>query len=201
MGSIHPEWRGRGIGRQLMAWSLARAQQHLAASESTLPGWVIMYTEESNTAARSIAELATAITADLGGVLSATERNAAAATDSSQKVSGTEGRIATMIESLRTIAASTQDLAAVSGEQAASSEEIASSVQDIARKVTVGTASAAEAQKTMASEEETARKVAANARELSRLAEELKHTVSAFLFDDGAEVPVPPALPSKPLKR
>ena len=157
--------------------------------------------EESNSAARSIAELATAITADLGGVLSATERNAAAATDSSQKVSGTEGRIATMIESLRAVAASTQDLAAVSGEQAASSEEIASSVQDIARKVTVGTASAAEAQKTMASEEETARKVAANARELARLAEELQNTVSAFLFDDGAEVPVPPALPSKPLKR
>lgn len=58
MGSIHPEWRGRGIGRQLMAWSLARAQQHLAASESTLPGWVIMYTEESNTAAIRLGECA-----------------------------------------------------------------------------------------------------------------------------------------------
>lgn len=53
-GSVHPAWRGRGIGRQLLAWALARAQQHLAASESTLPGWVIMYAEESNTAAISL---------------------------------------------------------------------------------------------------------------------------------------------------
>lgn len=57
-GSVHPDWRGRGIGRQVMAWSLARAQQHLAASESTLPGWVIMYTEERNTAAISLGERA-----------------------------------------------------------------------------------------------------------------------------------------------
>ena len=48
--------------------------------------------EESNTAARSIAELATAIAQDLGAVLSATERNAAAAKESQDKVSGTEGR-------------------------------------------------------------------------------------------------------------
>ena len=53
-GCVHPAWRGRGIGRQLMAWSLARAQQHLAASERTLPGWVIMYAEESNAAAISL---------------------------------------------------------------------------------------------------------------------------------------------------
>lgn len=58
MGSVHPDWRGRGIGRQLMAWTLGRAQQHLAASESTLPGWVITYTEESNTAAMRVAERA-----------------------------------------------------------------------------------------------------------------------------------------------
>ena len=58
MGTVHPDWRGRGIGRQLMAWSVARAQQHLAASDSLLPGWVIMYAEETNTAAVRLGERA-----------------------------------------------------------------------------------------------------------------------------------------------
>lgn len=54
MGTVHPAWRGRGIGGVLMAWLLARAQQHLAASERTLPGWVIMYAQESNAAAIAV---------------------------------------------------------------------------------------------------------------------------------------------------
>ena len=58
MGTVHPEWRGRGIGRQLMAWGVARAQQLLAASDSLLLGWVIMYAEESNTAAVRLGERA-----------------------------------------------------------------------------------------------------------------------------------------------
>jgi len=152
--------------------------------------------EESNTAARSIAELATAIAQDLGAVLSATERNAAAAKESQDKVSGTEGRIAAMIEGLRAIAASTQDLAAVSGEQAASSQEIAASVQDIGRKVAGGTVSTAEARKAMGSEVETARKVAENAHHLAQLADELQGTLAEFVFDDeeGASS-ASPALP------
>ena len=46
IGGVHPELRGRGIGRQLFAWQLARAKQQLAASTKELPGWILAYTDE-----------------------------------------------------------------------------------------------------------------------------------------------------------
>lgn len=45
-GGVHPELRGRGIGRKLLAWQLGRARQQLASSPKTLPGWVIAFTDE-----------------------------------------------------------------------------------------------------------------------------------------------------------
>ena len=46
IGGVHPSLRGRGIGRQLLAWQLARAKQQLASSSKTLPGWVLSYADE-----------------------------------------------------------------------------------------------------------------------------------------------------------
>jgi mycothiol synthase len=51
MGGVHPEWRGRGIGRELFAWQIARSQQQLASSDRTLPGWTLAYQEEANAGA------------------------------------------------------------------------------------------------------------------------------------------------------
>ena len=46
IGGVHPELRGRGIGRQLLAWQLGRAKQQLASSNKSLPGWILAYADE-----------------------------------------------------------------------------------------------------------------------------------------------------------
>ncbi|WP_105033335.1 GNAT family N-acetyltransferase [Cryobacterium aureum] len=46
IGGVHPALRGRGIGRQLLAWQLARAKQQLASGAGTLPGWILTYADE-----------------------------------------------------------------------------------------------------------------------------------------------------------
>ena len=45
-GGVHPDFTGRGIGRELLAWQLARAEQKLAASDERLPGWIVGYADE-----------------------------------------------------------------------------------------------------------------------------------------------------------
>lgn len=44
-GGVHPEFRGRGIGRELLAWQRARGEQKLAGSDKTLPGWLVGYAD------------------------------------------------------------------------------------------------------------------------------------------------------------
>ncbi|TFD25426.1 GNAT family N-acetyltransferase [Cryobacterium lyxosi] len=39
-GGVLPEMRGRGIGRQLLNWQVARGKQQLATSDKLLPGWI-----------------------------------------------------------------------------------------------------------------------------------------------------------------
>lgn len=56
LGGVHPRWRGRGIGRELMTWQLARSRQQLASSDKTLPGWTLSYQEESNTGGIALAQ-------------------------------------------------------------------------------------------------------------------------------------------------
>lgn len=55
LGGVYPDWRGRGIGRVLFDWQLARSSQQLASSDRRLPGWTISYQEESNEAAAGLA--------------------------------------------------------------------------------------------------------------------------------------------------
>lgn len=42
-GGVHPAHRGRGLGRALLAWQRARAEQRLSRSDSILPGWLLAY--------------------------------------------------------------------------------------------------------------------------------------------------------------
>jgi ribosomal protein S18 acetylase RimI-like enzyme len=44
-GGVHPEFRGRGIGRELLTWQRARGEAKLAASQKCLPGWLVGYAD------------------------------------------------------------------------------------------------------------------------------------------------------------
>lgn len=44
-GAVHPEHRGNGIGRELLAWQRARGEQKLAAIDAALPGWLVGYAD------------------------------------------------------------------------------------------------------------------------------------------------------------
>lgn len=45
-GGVRPDARGQGIGRQLLTWQVARALQQFSTSESPLPGWLMLWTDE-----------------------------------------------------------------------------------------------------------------------------------------------------------
>jgi len=52
IGGVHPDYRGRGLGRALLAWQLGRAEQQLTTVPITVPRWILAYTDE--TAYRSV---------------------------------------------------------------------------------------------------------------------------------------------------
>ncbi|MCD2442984.1 GNAT family N-acetyltransferase [Agromyces sp. SYSU K20354] len=58
LGAVRPDVRGRGIGRALLDWELARARQQLAASEKLLPGWIMAYAEQRAPDAQALLERA-----------------------------------------------------------------------------------------------------------------------------------------------
>lgn len=58
-GTVHPAWRRRGIGTQLMAWQDARGRQHLAETAAAEPGLAAaelkIFAEEPNTDQQTLA--------------------------------------------------------------------------------------------------------------------------------------------------
>lgn len=44
-GAVHPDHRGIGIGRELVAWQRARGEQKFAALDKRLPGWLVGYAD------------------------------------------------------------------------------------------------------------------------------------------------------------
>jgi mycothiol synthase len=53
-GGVHPTWRGRGVGRALVAWMQARGRQLLAASGKDVPGRICAYLEDSAPASQAL---------------------------------------------------------------------------------------------------------------------------------------------------
>jgi mycothiol synthase len=45
-GAVDPQWRGRGIGRQVLAWEAARGRQLLASSGKELPARLATFTDD-----------------------------------------------------------------------------------------------------------------------------------------------------------
>jgi mycothiol synthase len=46
-GGVDPQWRGRGIGRELLAWSAGRGRQKIAASGKELPARLGVFVDDS----------------------------------------------------------------------------------------------------------------------------------------------------------
>lgn len=46
-GGVRPSARGRGIGRQLLAWQCDRGMQQLATSSLELPGWLLAFAPDT----------------------------------------------------------------------------------------------------------------------------------------------------------
>ncbi|RLP77236.1 GNAT family N-acetyltransferase [Mycetocola tolaasinivorans] len=55
LGTVHPLWRGRGIGRALLGWQVARSAEQLSEYELTLPGWTMLYVDATNEGLRALA--------------------------------------------------------------------------------------------------------------------------------------------------
>jgi len=137
--------------------------------------------EESNEAAKKIADLAGGITRDLDRVVGSSVENAKDSRESSVQAGETRATIEKMMEGLSRIAASTQDLAAVSEEQAASSEEIAAAVQGMTARVSGASRSADELRSRISSMAESAGRVARDSNTLAFLSENLNSLVSKFM--------------------
>jgi methyl-accepting chemotaxis protein len=139
--------------------------------------------EDSNVAAKNIAELASTITSELDSIVQYAQTNASDSNKAKDLSTTTENAISHMISYLRDIASSTQDLAAVAEEQAASSEEIAEAVQSMSSKIN-NTATAGENIRTSVAEVATAsEKVAEGAENLSSLSGDLQTELSFFKMD------------------
>ncbi len=91
--------------------------------------------QNSNVAAKNIADLAGTITSEIDTIVGFSQENASDSGSAKDLSTETETEINNMIHYLREIASATQDLAAIAQEQAASSEEISESVQSMSTKI------------------------------------------------------------------
>lgn len=57
-GGVHPQWRGRGVGRELLAWQIDRARQVLAATGKDVPGRIGAFASEQATASVALLQAA-----------------------------------------------------------------------------------------------------------------------------------------------
>jgi methyl-accepting chemotaxis protein len=160
--------------------------------------------EESNVAAKNIADLASQISADLDKIVSYAEASTRDSDKAKDLSARTEEAISNMIENLREIASSTQDLAAVSEEQAASSEEIADAVQNMSAKINDSSNSGENIRNSSKEVATASERVAERSEGLANLAGILQEELAFFNIGDAAdraEKKVLKALPAKGAKK
>ncbi len=160
--------------------------------------------EDSNVAAKNIADLAGTISSEIESIVAFAQGNASDSNAAKELSTQTQTEIHAMIDYLREIAGATQDLAAVAQEQAASSEEIAEAVQGMSSRIN-NTAHAGENIRTGISEVAAAsERIAMGAENLSSLSGNLQEDLAFFKLDDSPRgratlsgVDAPRALPRK----
>jgi methyl-accepting chemotaxis protein len=136
--------------------------------------------EDSNVAAKNIADLAETISGDLDRMVAISLDNSKASQEAQNLSAEIESIISNMINYLKSIASSTQDLAAVSEEQAASSEEIAEAVQNIATKVASTAHAGEQIRNGVDGVASSAERMATRSEELATLSGDLKSLLSFF---------------------
>jgi methyl-accepting chemotaxis protein len=150
--------------------------------------------EDSNVAAKNIADLASAITSELDMIVKYAQDNAADSNKAKDLSSETEKAISNMIAYLKEIAGATQDLAAVAEEQAASSEEIAEAVQGMSGKINETAVTGENIRASVTDVASTSERVAEDAEMLSKLSEVLQEKLLFFKLgstDIKSKVPLP----------
>jgi methyl-accepting chemotaxis protein len=140
--------------------------------------------EDSNVAAKSIAELANTITNDLDTVVNMSLENAKESENAKVLSRETEEIIESMISYMSEISGATQDLAAVSEEQAASSEEIVDAVRNIAAGVRKTSDAGENIRVGIGGVASAAERMAVGAENLSSLAENLQGQLAFFKMED-----------------
>jgi methyl-accepting chemotaxis protein len=140
--------------------------------------------EDSNIAAKSIAELAGTITGDLDVLVNMSLENAKESENAKVLSHETEEIIGSMISYMREISSATQDLAAVSEEQAASSEEIADAVRNIADGVHRTSDAGENIRLGIGGVASAAERMAVGAENLSKLAVNLQGLLAFFKMED-----------------
>jgi methyl-accepting chemotaxis protein len=140
--------------------------------------------EDSNIAAKNIAELANTITGDLNTVVNMSLENAKESENAKNLSHETEEIIGSMISYMKEISSATQDLAAVSEEQAASSEEIADAVRNIADGVRKTSDAGENIRVRISGVATAAERMAVGAENLSKLAVNMQDLLSFFKMED-----------------
>jgi methyl-accepting chemotaxis protein len=160
--------------------------------------------EESNIAAKNIADLASLISADLDKIVNYAEANTQDSDKAKDLSAQTEEAISNMIVNLRDIAASTQDLAAVSEEQAASSEEIAEAVQNMSTKINDSSNASENIRNSSQEVAAASERIAERSEGLANLAGMLQDELAFFNIGnetEQTEKKVLKALPAKEIKK
>ena len=143
--------------------------------------------EESNGAARNIADLAQAIAKDLEDVVRAVDRTSGNAGTAREQARSVEAAIGDIQSALGEITRATQDMAAVAQEQAASSEEIAGAVQSTTDQIHQVARASEEVRGGMGRIAEAADQVAARTGDLSSNARDLDRSLGGFRITPGGE--------------
>lgn len=136
--------------------------------------------EESNEAAKKIADLAALITRDLDGVVKASEKNAKDSNYSNELASKTEQAINSMISALDSISSGTEDSAAVSEQQAAASKEISHAIHEMTERIKEATSASELIKQQMDEISSGSEVIGTGAEKISGLASTLGEAVSIF---------------------